>query len=152
MKKWLSHISVFCEDIQASIRFYNDLGFPYLYGISGEDGTEWCIFLKITDGQYIELQQVNCPANPHPHPRQAYYYADQSLWHFALETDDLAEWIEDIRGKGIRVWKDPDKNEEVFSIEDVFFSEDKIYCVWVVDPDGNPFEVQQALPESPRKK
>ena len=141
----LFHVSLFVNDIKASLDYYKKLGFEEMFGITENEGDEpWDIYLKITHGQYLELQPVKSN-NPHPHPDDAKYYDNQTVWHFALETQDIRTMIEDLTNKGVTVWKDPEKNGVVKSIDDVHHSEDGCLVAWLIDPDGTPIEVMEQV-------
>ncbi len=143
--KSLFHVSLFVNDAKKSVEYYEKLGFEVLYGLKvNEDDEPWDIYIKIAHGQYLELQPVNAN-NPHPHPDKTVFYDNQTMWHFALETENMVEMIKELQSKGVDVWKDPDKTGLVNTIDDVHHSEDGCLVAWLVDPDGTPIEVMEQV-------
>src|SRR5437016_14032096 len=72
----LSHIALYCHDIDKSRAFYKDfLGFAEPYSLKNPDGTLHLTWIKINDRQTIELFPEKEPGT-------------DRLYHIALETDD----------------------------------------------------------------
>lgn len=143
--KNLFHVSLQCNDVQKTLEFYKKLGFEQLFGIhEGDDPEPWDIYMKIAHDQYLELQPVHS-SNPHPHPDKVVYYPDQTVWHFALQTENMIEMISELQVQGIDIWLDPNKTKRVLSIDDVFHSDDGCLVAWLVDPDGTPIEVMEQV-------
>ena len=142
--KSLFHVSIFCNDIEKSLEFYKGLGCEYMFDMVDKDGTiPWNYYLKLCEGQYIELQPCKSD-NPHPHPEESTYYANQAVWHFALETDNMVEMIEKLHENGIKIFSSPEADAiEVKTIDDVVFSPYGCFGCWVFDPDGTPIELME---------
>lgn len=142
--KNLFHVSLFVNDLEASVDFYKKMGCQVAAEIGNGDGTApWDFYMKLCDGQYIELQPVKS-TNPHPHPEKAVYHDDQTVWHFSFETDNMVEMIDTLLERGITIYKNPDPGApEVHSIQDVTICEDGCWACWVKDPDGNPIELME---------
>lgn len=142
--KNLFHVCIFCNDIEASIKFYEGLGCKVAFDLTeGNAKTPWNYYLKLCEGQYIELQPCKAE-NPHPHPKESRYYNDQTVWHFALETENMQGMIETLQKNGITIFENPDPGaKEVKTIEDVVLSPDRCFVCWVIDPDGNPIELME---------
>jgi len=149
MWKSLFHVCLFVNDIKKSVDYYEKIGLEVLFDMGNGDGGEpWNYYVRIAKGQYLELQPVNSP-NPHPHPSQVRYHDDQTIWHFSLETDNIAQTVTHLLKNGIRVWKGPDKNSPpVCSVEDVVHGADGCLIVWIMDPDGNPIEIMEQTEQS----
>ena len=140
--KGLFHTSLYVNDIEASIDFYQKMGLKLAFEIQNE-GQGWNYYMKIADGQYMELQAVKRPM-PFWHPEESKHYPDQSIWHFSFETDNMVEMIEELRANGIRIFQHPAPDSpEVFSIADVPLAPDGCWACWVKDPDGNPIELME---------
>ena len=150
--KSLFHVSLFCNDVKKSIEFYEKLGFEVLFYLQEKEGDEpWDYYIKVAHGQYIELQPVKGD-NPHPHPDTAAYYDNQTAWHFALETEDMAQMIQVLNERGIEVVKSPEPDaERVYSIDDIFLSGDGCYVCWIADPDGTPIELMEQVGETKQR-
>jgi lactoylglutathione lyase len=143
--KNIFHISLFCNDVQKTLDYYQKLGFEVLFGIHEGDNPEpWDIYLKVAHDQYLELQPVHSN-NPHPHPDQAVYHDNQTVWHFSFQTESMVEMIRELKKNGIDIWLNPEKTKRVESIDDVFLSQDGCLVAWLVDPDGTPIEVMEQV-------
>lgn len=149
--KNLFHVCIFCNDIEKSLEFYRALGCEVAFNLTEEGKEPWNYYLKLCDGQYIELQP--CKAfNPHPHPEESNYYENQTVWHFALETDNMVQMIEMLHKNGLTIWKSPDPGaEEVMTIADTVISPDGCFVCWVIDPDGTPIELMEQTRHSMQK-
>lgn len=149
MWKSLFHVCLFVNDIKKSVDYYEKIGLEVLFDMGNGDGGEsWNYYVRIAKGQYLELQPVNSP-NPHPHPSKVHYYDDQAIWHFSLETDNIAQTVNHLLENGIKVWQGPDKDSApVHSAEDVVHGADGCLIVWIIDPDGNPIEVMEQTDQS----
>lgn len=148
MWKSLFHVCLFVNDIKQSVDYYQKVGLEVLFDMGNGDGGEpWNYYLRIAHGQYLELQPVNAP-NPHEHPSQVRYYNDQAIWHFSLETDDIAKTVTHLLHSGIDVWTGPDRLEPVKGPGDAVHGADGCLIVWIVDPDGNPIEIMEQTDKS----
>lgn len=147
--KTLFHICLFSNDLEKTLDFYKKLGIEVIFSMKEHEGEEaWNYYLKVAHGQYLEVQPVNSP-NPHPHPARVQYHENQAAWHFALETDNMAEMIRDLTGKGLELYKNPENTiDRVYSMEDAVLSADGCYVCWIIDPDGMPIELMEQTPGS----
>lgn len=140
--KGLFHVSLYVNDIEASLEFYQKLGLKLAFEMKNE-GEGWNYYLKIADGQYMELQAIK-RAMPFWHPEESEHYMNQSIWHFSFETDNMVEMIEKLRTEGITITQHPAPDSpEVFTIDDVPLAADGCWACWVKDPDGNPIELME---------
>lgn len=140
--KSLFHVSLYVNDIDASLEFYKKLGLKEAFNIQNE-GQGWDYYLKIADGQYVELHAVKRPM-PFWHPKESVHYMDQSIWHFSFETDNMVEMIAKLRSEGITITQHPAPDSpEVFTIDDVPLAPDGCWACWIKDPDGNPIELME---------
>ena len=72
----ISHIALYCHDLDQSRKFYKDfLGFAEPYSLKNPDGSLRLTFIKINDRQSVELFPEK-EAN------------SDRLYHIALEKDD----------------------------------------------------------------
>lgn len=150
--KSLFHVTLYVNDINKSIEFYRKLGFEPIFSITEHEGEEpWNYYIKIARGQYLELQPTNSP-NPHPHPEKSVYHDNQTVWHFALETDDIDSMISTLISRGIELYLDPGKSSRVEKPGDVFLGQDGCRICWVIDPDGTPIELMEQTGETLQKK
>ena len=151
--KGLFHICLFCNDVKKSIDFYEKLGCEVLFNLQEKEGDEpWDYYIKVAHGQYVELQPVHGD-NPHPHPEETRYYGNQTVWHFALETEDMKHMIEVLNERGVEIWQHPEPDaKRVRSIDDIFLSSDGCYVCWVYDPDGTPIELMEQVGETKQRR
>jgi len=145
--KNLFHVTLFANDIRRSLDFYNKLGFETLFDVRMSPKDEpWNYYLRIAHEQYLEIQTVAGAApSPHPAPSRVRKCPDQSLWHFALQTENIDLTIKKLIENSITVWKDPERTGIVKDMSDVFHAEDGCLIVWLIDPDGNPIEVMEQV-------
>lgn len=151
----LLHVAIFANDVEKSLDFYKKLGFDVLFDIRvSPDAEPWNYYLRIAKGEYLEIMALDSHApSPHPSPKKVYAHPDRSMWHYALMTDDLKSTIEELKARGITVWKDPEKSGIVEDFEqDIHCGEDGHIIAWVIDPDGNPIELMQAVGETRQMK
>ncbi len=144
--KSLFHVCIFCNDIKASLDFYQKIGCKIAFDQvdqSKGDVNPWNYYLELCEGQFLELQP--CKANnPHPHPDECFYYVNQTIWHFSLETENMAELLETLKKGKITVWQFPDPGaKEVKEIGDVILGSDGCFTCWIFDPDGTPIELME---------
>lgn len=149
----LFHVSLFCNDIEKSLAFYKGMGCVEAFGIRTDPSAEpWDYYLKLCEGQYIELQPCKSN-NPHPHPEKTEYYDNQTVWHLSFETDDMVEMIRVLRENGITIYQFPDPGaKEVKTIEDAIISPDGCFVCWVRDPDGTPIELMEQSGHSMQRR
>ena len=152
--KNLFHITLFVNDIKRSLDFYNKLGFEVLFDMCMDPGDKpWNYYLRIANEQYLELQTTREAApSPHPAPVKARKYDDQSMWHFALQTENMENTIKVLSERDIIIWKDPEKSGTVKDISCVNKSEDGCLVAWLIDPDGNPIEIMEQVGETMQRK
>src|SRR6476646_2947997 len=119
----LSHIALYCHDIDKSRAFYKDfLGFAEPYSLPNPDGTLHLTWIKINDTQTIELFPE----------KEA---GSDRLYHIAVETDDAFAMRDYLAAHGVKV---PEK-------VGVGKIGNKNY--FIDDPDGHIVEIVQYQPE-----
>ncbi len=153
--KHLMHVTLFANDLEASLEYYEKLGIEVIFDMKLNEGDKpWNYYLRVAQGEYIEIQALDSVApSPHPSPKKAITHPDRGLWHFALETDDLRASIEELNKRGITVWKDPEKSGIVKDYDkDVHHSEDGCEVAWLIDPDDNPIEIMQQIGNTLQKQ
>ena len=141
--KCLYHVTFFVNDIKKSLEFYKACGFEVLFDLRvSPEKDPWNIFVSIAPNQTIELQPLDAE-KPFPAPEKSRTYPDQTFFHAALLCDDMDATIKELMKRGVTVWTDPGKHGVVTSAAEAFDSPDGCLVAWVVDPDGNPFEIMQ---------
>jgi lactoylglutathione lyase len=125
MVKGIAHIALEISNLQASLDFYvNALGLEYKFDGKDEAGVIKMVYLKISDGVFIEM----FPSGIHKPERKHYLIG---FHHLCLEVDDIYKTVAEIESKGYTL-KHP-----------VQVGGDGSLQCWVDDPDGNPVEFMQ---------
>lgn len=127
--KSIAHAAYRCRDMEKSLRFYCDvLGLRKVFDIKNDEGQPHINYLKVADGQFIELFYTK----PDETPQNASYA------HLCLEVFDIYKACGEIKNAGWPVDVEPQRGK------------DKNIQAWVTDPDGNKIELMQISPESPQ--
>lgn len=132
--KGIGHLAFDVTDMDGMMNFYcGILGLQRAFGIKDDDGNPWIEYVKVKDGQFIEMFYGGKKIRDRE-PKEAGYS------HLCLEVDDIHEIAERLEGKGIALDVRPVKGK------------DGNYQCWVRDPDGNRIEFMQMSPDSPQMK
>jgi catechol 2,3-dioxygenase-like lactoylglutathione lyase family enzyme len=116
-------------DIDRSLDFYlGTLGLSEQFRLSGDDGKPWLIYLRVADGQFIEL--FPRAKGPHTQPEGS------AVVHICLQVDDIHKTYDELTGRGLVPRGEP------------ILGADGSWQFWSSDPDGNPIEFHQFTPES----
>lgn len=131
MIKRLGHVALTVQDMERSLDFYcNKLSFKRAFDIHRETGEPWIVYIKITDGQFIELfyggtERLNTKSS------------SIGFNHLCLEVSDIHQMADHLRSLGVELDVDPKQGL------------DHNWQCWARDPDGNRIEFMQLVPESP---
>jgi len=67
--KSLGHVALRVNDLDASVAFYNAIGFPEVLRLLNKSGAPWIVYLRVSDSLYLELfpggPEARVPANGH---------------------------------------------------------------------------------------
>lgn len=125
----LTHAAVRVTDLDRSLEFYTKvLGIPEQFRLTRDDGTPWLVYLKLAEGQFIEL--FPGAKGPHTPPEGA------GVVHICLLVDDIQATYKELTGRGLVAHKEP------------ILGADGSWQFWTADPDGNPIEFHQFTAES----
>ncbi|MBG0787282.1 MAG: VOC family protein [Anaerolineaceae bacterium] len=150
----LFHLSLHVNDLQQSIAFYNKLGFEHMFTLKLKDGRDWLAYVRITEGQYLELFPVY---EDHPMtPRGPIELKpDDNFGHFSFLVPDIYAAACDWAKKGVHVVYAPFKPERIPLEDDSvirgFVGADRNHICWIQDPDGNWIEIMEELEDSWQK-
>lgn len=127
----LGHINLKVNDLEASIDFYDKLGFPEFLRLTEEDGRPWIVYLRITDELYIELL-------PGGSGGRAGDQQATGLNHLCLTTPDIEMTVAELARAGVALTSpfDPGKR-----------GVDRNRGCWIADPDGNRIEIMEMRPD-----
>jgi catechol 2,3-dioxygenase-like lactoylglutathione lyase family enzyme len=85
----IAHVALNVSDLSKARMFYEDfLGFDEPFALRRPDGTDWIVYLKVNDEQYLELVSDN-------------RRWDGQLNHFAIYTDNLPAMGEYLVSRGV---------------------------------------------------
>jgi lactoylglutathione lyase len=123
----IDHVAFDCYKFDETLDFYTRvLGFEEMFRLYNDSGALWIIYLRVSDDSYIEL----FPRTGEAPPRSGSYS------HLCLKVDDIEIIVQTINERGakldgqIRSGKDGNRQ------------------VWMKDPEGNPIEFVQRMPDS----
>lgn len=126
----LSHIAIRTTDLVESVRFYTEvLGLQEAFRMYSEDGSVATVYIYIAPGQFLELFANGS--------RPALNGNDVvGFCHLCLETADIRETLASVRKLGGPV------------DSEIKYGKSKCLLFWTHDPDGNPVEIMELIPES----
>jgi catechol 2,3-dioxygenase-like lactoylglutathione lyase family enzyme len=125
----LGHIALRCHDLEASIAFYEKLGFPEFLRLNEEDGKPWIVYMRFGDDLYLELFPDG-PDERVPGP------AATGVTHLCLTVDDLDVAEAHLKEVGIPLSQPRRQTRGV----------DGNRGMWIEDPDGNRIEIMEMAP------
>lgn len=125
MIKGIAHAAYTVKDMEKSVYFYcNALGFKKAFEINDDNGNPWIVYIKIKDGQFIELFYGG-------KERPSEFKGMVGYSHLCLEVDDIYETADMLRNNGITLNIEPKQGK------------DGNFQCWAKDPDGNRVEFMQ---------
>lgn len=121
----LGHLALKVRDLEASVAFYEKLGFPEFLRLTEEDGRAWIVYMKFGDDLYLEL----FPGGKEPVNQTA-----TGTNHLCLTVDDIEATERHLGSVGIPLTAalDPSKR-----------GVDRNRGMWIEDPDGNRIEIME---------
>ena len=126
----LGHVALKVRDLDASLDFYQKLGFPEMLRLLDKDGEPWIVYLRVTDSLYLELfpggPEERVPENGHT-----------GLAHLCLTSPDLDATEEGLAALGIALSQPRKAGRGV----------DGNRGMWIEDPDGNRIEIMEMAPD-----
>jgi catechol 2,3-dioxygenase-like lactoylglutathione lyase family enzyme len=162
----LMHLGLRVKNYEKSLSFYCDgLGFKKMFEFTKRDYYEmlseggdvadrrdensiWLTYLRITDGQYLELFPV-------PDEEVNKYEERQSFFHYSLQVDNIVEAVKRLRAHGIKVYslhKDIAEGKQAPQKFVPLKGKCNSLIAWINDPDGNMIEIMELTEESLQRK
>jgi lactoylglutathione lyase len=126
----IAHLAFHVNDMESSLEFYKTFGIKKAFSIMNEKGEPWIEYLKVSDGQFIELFYTNETFEAAPMWNNKYYA------HLCLAVDDINAAAKLITDSGYELAVPPNKGS------------DNNWQCWTYDPDGNAIEFMQFTPDS----
>jgi lactoylglutathione lyase len=133
MIKGITHLALRVEDMEASLEFYCDvLGLEKAFELEDDTGAPWIVYVKLTEGQFIELFYGEKGAKRITSPL--------GFEHLCLEVEDIEKIADRLRDQGVTLDVEPQQGK------------DGNYQCWAQDPDGTPIEFMELTPGSLQSK
>lgn len=130
----IGHVAFKVSDLEKSLDFYcNKLGLKEAFRLYNDDGTPWIVYIKINSDNFIELFPNGKGVNLPDSEKTGYQ-------HLCLRVDNIFKTLEELKERGIEITGEPTKGL------------DGNYQYWLKDPDGNPIELMQIMPDSLQAK
>lgn len=126
----IAHAAFRVENLDASIAFYtNILGLKEAFRLVNDEGEPWLVYLQINANTFIEL---------FPHGTQKTPLTRESIGfaHLCLHVNDMTATLAELRKRGLPCPGEPS------------LGQDGNWQYWINDPDGNPIESMQIMPDS----
>ena len=134
MLKGIAHLAFHVNDMEKSLKFYETFGIKKVFSISNEKGEPWIEYLKVADGQFIELFYASEPFEPLP------MWKNRCYAHLCLAVEDIQSAAKMISDAGYKLEVPPNQGK------------DGNWQCWTCDPDGNAIEFMQIMPDSLQAK
>jgi len=121
----IAHICFTVGDLNASIAFYEKLGFRTAFDFTRDNGERFGVMMHVRGRNLFEMfkGELAPPA------------AKQRYRHFSLEVRDIQGTVNHLRSLEL-------------DVTDIQKGSDRSWQAWVNDPDGNRIELQEYTPES----
>ena len=126
----LGHVAFKVNDLDASVNFYNTIGFPEMLRLLDAEGKPWIVYHRINDNLYLELFPGG-DGGPAPANERT------GMNHFCLTVANADKAERELAEAGITLMR-PRK-----TVRGV----DGNWGMWIEDPDGNRIEIQEMAPD-----
>ena len=125
----IGHVAIRVKDIDRALGFYaGRLGFEEMFRLHRDDGRLSLLYLRVTDGQYLEL--FPDAAGERAPPPEA-----NGLNHLCLTVADIEAVVRDLAERGVPLSRPVRRGA------------DGNHQAWIEDPDGNRIELMEMTPD-----
>jgi len=128
----LGHIALKVKDLDASMAFYNAIGFPEMLRLLDDKGEPWIVYHRISDNLYLELF-------PGGKDKAVPGEKDNAtgLFHLCLTVADADAAQAKLSKAGIELSRPRNTKRGI----------DGNRGMWINDPDGNRIEIMEMAPD-----
>jgi lactoylglutathione lyase len=128
--KTLGHLALRVNDLDASVAFYNKIGFPEMLRLLNDKGAPWIVYHRITDELYLELFPGGDGETVPPPERTG-------LMHLCLTVEDIDVAEAELKKVGVELMRPRDSKRGL----------DGNRGMWIEDPDGHQIEIMEMAPD-----
>jgi len=125
----LGHLAFKVKDLDASVAFYDKIGFPEFLRLLNDKGEPWIVYIRITDELFLELFPKGVGDKVPEADRVG-------LTHLCLTTNDIDETERRLQSVGIPLSRPRKAGRGV----------DGNRGMWIEDPDGHRIEIMEMAP------
>lgn len=122
----LGHLALRVNDLDASVAFYNKIGFPEMLRLLNDKGNPWIVYHRINADLYLELF-------PGGDGQQVSEAGKTGLMHLCLTVDDIDAAEAKLEAAGVSLSRPRKAGRGV----------DRNRGAWIEDPDGNQIEIME---------
>lgn len=126
----LGHIALRVNDLDASVAFYNAIGFPEVLRLLNKQGAPWIVYHRVSDDVFIELFPGGDGGTVSPPEKTG-------LMHLCLTVHDIDVAEAKLADAGIPLMRPRSPGRGV----------DRNRGMWIQDPDGNQIEIMEMAPD-----
>ena len=126
----LGHVAIKVNDLDASLAFYEKLGFPEILRLLDKAGEPWIVYLRVSDATLLELFPGGA-GTPVPGPEAT------GVNHLSLAVQDLDATEAALAAAGVALSRPRSAGRGL----------DGNRGMWIEDPDGNRIEIMEMAPD-----
>ncbi len=133
----IGHVAFRVTSLQRALDFYcSKLGFSEAFRLEREgQPSPWIVYIQVAPGSFIELFPDSPDTIDSP-PQNTH----ASYKHVCLLVDDMSATLRDLAARGLEISGTPTQGV------------DHNLQYWLTDPDNNPIELMQIVPNSPQAR
>ncbi len=133
----IGHVAFRVTNLQRALDFYcSKLGFSEAFRLEREgQPSPWIVYIQVAAGSFIELFPDSPDTTDLPSQN-----THASYKHVCLLVDDMSATLRDLTERGLEISGIPTQGV------------DHNLQYWLTDPDNNPIELMQIVPNSPQAR